>query len=118
MDDSKEGRQEGRKTGRKEGNLGPVGTHAFNPSIPVLGVGDKGKQISVSSRPAWSTKKAPGQPGIHRETLSGVGMDYPLLWMFILVGFGRLLTTEVKESLTLLPVLETSFFLLGRFVQL
>jgi hypothetical protein len=24
----------------------------------------------VSSRPAWSTKLIPGQPGLHRETLS------------------------------------------------
>jgi len=25
---------------------------------------------SVSLRPAWSTEQVPGQPGIHRETLS------------------------------------------------
>jgi hypothetical protein len=24
----------------------------------------------LSSRPAWSTKRVPGQPGLHRETLS------------------------------------------------
>jgi hypothetical protein len=24
----------------------------------------------VSSRPAWSTEQIPGQPGLHRETLS------------------------------------------------
>jgi hypothetical protein len=24
----------------------------------------------VSSRPAWSTERVPGQPGLHRETLS------------------------------------------------
>ena len=25
---------------------------------------------SLSSRPAWSTEKVPGQPGLHSETLS------------------------------------------------
>jgi hypothetical protein len=24
----------------------------------------------VSSKPAWSTERVPGQPGLHRETLS------------------------------------------------
>ena len=30
----------------------------------------RGRQCSVSSGPAWSTKWVPGQPGLHRETLS------------------------------------------------
>ena len=32
--------------------------------------GGRGRRISVSSRPAWSTKWVPGQPGLHRQTLS------------------------------------------------
>jgi hypothetical protein len=40
--------------------------HIFNPST-----GRKRQTDSVSSRPAWSTKEVPGQPGlIHIETLS------------------------------------------------
>jgi hypothetical protein len=39
--------------------------HAFNPSTREAEVGG-----FVSSRPAWSTKWVPGQPGLHRETLS------------------------------------------------
>jgi hypothetical protein len=39
--------------------------HAFNPSIREAEAGG-----FLSSRPAWSTKWAPGQPGIYRETLS------------------------------------------------
>jgi hypothetical protein len=31
--------------------------------------GDRGRWIS-KSRPAWSTKRVPGQPGLYRETLS------------------------------------------------
>jgi hypothetical protein len=27
------------------------------------------KQISLSSRVAWSTERVPGQPGLHRESL-------------------------------------------------
>jgi hypothetical protein len=32
--------------------------------------GGRGRWISVSLRSAWSTKQVPGQPGLHRETLS------------------------------------------------
>jgi hypothetical protein len=39
--------------------------HAFNPSAQEAGAGG-----FLSSRPAWSTKWVPGQPGLHRETLS------------------------------------------------
>lgn len=39
-------------------------------SMPALG--GRGRHISVSSSPAWSTKQVPGQPELlHRETLSG-----------------------------------------------
>jgi hypothetical protein len=38
----------------------------YIPIIPALGRLTKG--IS-SSRPAWPTKKVPGQPGLHNETL-------------------------------------------------
>jgi hypothetical protein len=39
--------------------------HAFNPSAWEAEAGG-----FLSSRPAWSTKWVPGQPGLHRETLS------------------------------------------------
>jgi hypothetical protein len=39
--------------------------HAFNPSTR-----EAEADGSLSSRPAWSTKWVPGQPGLHRETLS------------------------------------------------
>jgi hypothetical protein len=39
--------------------------HAFNPSTWEAEAGR-----FLSSRPAWSTKWVPGQPGLYRETLS------------------------------------------------
>jgi hypothetical protein len=39
--------------------------HAFNPSTQEAEAGG-----FLSSRPAWSTEKVPGQPGLYRETLS------------------------------------------------
>jgi len=39
--------------------------HAFNPSTREAEASG-----FLSSRPAWSTKWVPGQPGLHRETLS------------------------------------------------
>jgi hypothetical protein len=33
-------------------------------------LGGRGRQIFVSSRPAWSTEQVLGQPGLHREILS------------------------------------------------
>jgi hypothetical protein len=42
-----------------------VVAHAFNPSTREAEAGR-----FLSSRPAWSTKWVPGQPGPHRETLS------------------------------------------------
>jgi hypothetical protein len=42
-----------------------VVAHAFNPSTQEAEAGG-----FLSSRPAWSTKRVPGQPGLHRETLS------------------------------------------------
>jgi hypothetical protein len=44
--------------------LGMV-VHAFNPSTREAGAGR-----FLSPRPAWSTERVPGQPGLHRETLS------------------------------------------------
>jgi hypothetical protein len=38
-----------------------VVVHAFNPTALE---GGKGRQISVSFRPAWSTKQVPEQPGL------------------------------------------------------
>jgi hypothetical protein len=40
--------------------------HAFNPSTWEAETGG-----FLSSRPAWSTEWVPGQPRLHRETLSG-----------------------------------------------
>jgi hypothetical protein len=42
-----------------------VVVHAFNPSTWEAEAGE-----FLSSRPAWSTEQVPGQPGLHRETLS------------------------------------------------
>ena len=44
--------------------LGVV-AHAFNPSTWEAEAGG-----FLNSRPAWSTEWVPGQPGLHRETLS------------------------------------------------
>jgi hypothetical protein len=44
--------------------LGMV-AHTFNPSTWEAEAGG-----FLSSRPAWSTEWGPGQPGLHRETLS------------------------------------------------
>ena len=42
-----------------------MGAHAFNPSTREAEAGG-----FLSSRPAWSTKRVPGQPELYRETLS------------------------------------------------
>jgi hypothetical protein len=39
--------------------------HAFNPSTSEAEAGG-----FLSLRPAWSTERVPGQPGLYRETLS------------------------------------------------
>jgi hypothetical protein len=41
------------------------GAHTFSPSTQEAEAGG-----FLSSRPAWSTKRVPGQPGLHRETIS------------------------------------------------
>jgi hypothetical protein len=38
--------------------------HTFKTSTQEAKVGG-----SLSLRPAWSTEKVPGQPGLHRETM-------------------------------------------------
>ena len=43
-----------------------VVAHTFNPSTQEAEEGG-----SLSSRPAWSTERIPGQSGLQRETLSG-----------------------------------------------
>jgi hypothetical protein len=48
----------------KQRKLGMV-AHTFNSSTREAEVGGL-----LSSRPAWSTKGVPGQPRLHRETLS------------------------------------------------
>jgi hypothetical protein len=42
-----------------------VVVHTFYPSTQKAEAGR-----FLSSRPAWSTERVPGQPGLHRETLS------------------------------------------------
>jgi hypothetical protein len=42
-----------------------VVAHNFNPSTQEAKTGR-----SLSLMPAWSTEQVPGQPGLHRETLS------------------------------------------------
>jgi hypothetical protein len=43
--------------------------YIFNPS--TRGVGGQWQVDLLSSRSAWCTNQVPGQPGLHRETLSG-----------------------------------------------
>jgi hypothetical protein len=50
---------------RREEKRRAVVAHAFNFSTRGAEAGG-----SLSSRPAWSTEWVPGQPGLHRETLS------------------------------------------------
>jgi hypothetical protein len=54
-----------KKSNFKKSNKPGVVEHAFNPSTWEAEAGG-----FLSSRPAWSTKCVPGQPGLHRETLS------------------------------------------------
>jgi hypothetical protein len=52
----------------KTKNIGlGVVAHSFNPSTREAEAEAGG---FLSSRPAWSTEWVPGQPGLHRETLS------------------------------------------------
>jgi hypothetical protein len=46
-------------------NIWAVVAHAFNPSTWEAEIGG-----FLSLRPAWSTEWVPGQPRLHRETLS------------------------------------------------
>jgi hypothetical protein len=52
-----------------------VVAHAFNPSTWEAEAGG-----SLSWRPAWSTEWVPGQPGLHRETLTGGGGGDSSCW--------------------------------------
>ena len=47
--------------------LSKAGRWWHTPLTPTFG---RGRQISVSSRPAWFTEEVTGQPGLYRETLS------------------------------------------------
>ena len=42
---------------------------AGSPRMGVCLVAEAGGFLSL--RPAWSSEQVPGQPGLHRETLSG-----------------------------------------------
>ena len=46
-----------------------VVAYAFNPSTQEAEAEAEAGR-SLSSRPAWSTEQVPGQPGLHRKTLS------------------------------------------------
>jgi hypothetical protein len=56
-----------------------VVAHAFNPSTREAEAGG-----FLSSRPAWFTEWVPGQPELHRETLSQKNQKniYILLFLF------------------------------------
>jgi hypothetical protein len=54
----------GTRSSRREARPGVV-AHAFNPSTWEAEAGG-----FMSLKPAWSTEWVPGQPGLHRETLS------------------------------------------------
>jgi hypothetical protein len=65
--------------------LGVVG-HAFNPSTREAEAGG-----FLSSRPTWSTEWVPGQPGLHRETLSRKKkkkLDLLALWLCVATAWG------------------------------
>jgi hypothetical protein len=53
------------QNGRKARSRWAVVAHTFNPSTWEAEAGE-----FLSWRPAWSTGWVPGQPGLHRETLS------------------------------------------------
>jgi hypothetical protein len=57
--------QNGPFVNHKWSRVPAVVAHAFNPSTWEAEAGG-----FLSSRPAWSTEWVPGQPGLHRETLS------------------------------------------------
>lgn len=41
-----------------------------SPAVAMVGtVGGRGRWISLSLRPSWSTEQVLGQPELHRETL-------------------------------------------------
>jgi hypothetical protein len=45
------------------------GVRRHTPLIPSL-MKQRQAELSLSSRPAWTTELVSGQPGLHRETLS------------------------------------------------
>jgi hypothetical protein len=61
LQDSSAPKQTNKQTNKRPGMV----AHAYNPSIWEAEAGG-----FLSSRPAWSTKWVPGQPGLYRETLS------------------------------------------------
>jgi hypothetical protein len=58
-------RKEKKRKEKKRKEKPGVVAHAFNLSTQEAEAGG-----FLSSRPAWSTEWVPGQPGLHRETLS------------------------------------------------
>jgi hypothetical protein len=63
--------------------------HAFNPRTWEAEAGE-----FLSSRPAWSTERVPGQPGLHGETLSGKKKKFCTKPELLLVG-GLLITASI-----------------------
>ena len=41
----------------------------MGPMPLILALGDRGRWIHVTVRPAWSTEWVPGKPGLHHETV-------------------------------------------------
>ena len=62
--------------------------HTFNPSTWGAEAGG-----SLSSRPAWSTEWVPGQPELHRETLSWK-KNYFILYIWVLCLHAHLCPDE------------------------
>ena len=80
-----------------------VVAHTFNPSTWEAEAGE-----FLSSRPAWSTKWVPGQPGLYRETLSPKTKQTKTnkqkilnLWSFwfTMVNLSRCNSILIKEEL-------------------
>jgi hypothetical protein len=70
--------------------------HTFNPSTREVEAGG-----SLISRPAWSAEQAPRQPGLHRETQSGVRVG---------VGWGK--WSSLTSGIKMWAALESFFLIL------
>lgn len=81
----------------------------------------RGRQIFVNSRPTWSIGQVPGQPGLHRETLSRKKSKIKnlnlVLWMFGGQMYNDVVLLAVIKSLLLHFMLPDILLLLEVFFQ-